>query len=146
MTRVKSSKSSMPALRVRVMPVSGAQQAWAHEMLQAAVHSIYRRVGRRGTSNPRSGGAASLASGSFKGQSPQNVDPPAFRSRRSADAVWPVQIADTPSAFASPSTRFPYGSAQPQTMRPSQSITIVLQGQLHVNRVARWFRDTTSRS
>ena len=35
----------MPACRVRVMPVSGAQQAWAHEMLQAAVHSIYSREG-----------------------------------------------------------------------------------------------------
>ena len=30
----------MPAWRVRVMPVSGAQHAWAHEMLQAAVHSM----------------------------------------------------------------------------------------------------------
>jgi hypothetical protein len=30
----------MPACRVRVMPVSGAQQAWLHEMLQAAVHSM----------------------------------------------------------------------------------------------------------
>jgi hypothetical protein len=29
----------MPAWRVRVMPVSGAQQASKHEMLQAAVHS-----------------------------------------------------------------------------------------------------------
>ena len=44
-TGVKRSKSSMPACRVRVMPVSGAQQAWKHEMLQAAVHSMYRRLG-----------------------------------------------------------------------------------------------------
>jgi hypothetical protein len=29
----------MPAWRVRVIPVSGAQQACVHEMLQAAVHS-----------------------------------------------------------------------------------------------------------
>ena len=45
MTRLNSSKSSMPAWRVRVMPVSGAQQAWVHEMLQAAVHSMYIRPG-----------------------------------------------------------------------------------------------------
>jgi hypothetical protein len=40
MTRWNRSKSSIPACRVRVMPVSGAQQACAHEMLQAAVHSM----------------------------------------------------------------------------------------------------------
>ena len=34
------------------------------------------------------------------------------------------------------------GSAQPQTRRPSQSSTIVLHGQLHVNRVARKLRAT----
>ena len=38
-TRVNRSKSSIPACRVRVMPVSGAQQASKQEMLQAAVHS-----------------------------------------------------------------------------------------------------------
>jgi len=43
----------------------------------------------------------------------------------------------------SPSTRFAYGSAQPQTTRPSQSMTAMDQGQEHVKRVARWFSDTT---
>jgi hypothetical protein len=44
-------------------------------------------------------------------------------------------------ARASPRTRLPYGSAHPQTSRPSQSMTSVLHGQLHRNRVARKFRD-----
>jgi len=39
--------------------------------------------------------------------------------------------------LASPSTRRAYGSAQPHDRRPSQSKIIVLQGQEHVNRVAR---------
>jgi hypothetical protein len=30
----------MPACLVRVIPVSGAQHAWLHEMLHAAVHSM----------------------------------------------------------------------------------------------------------
>lgn len=38
---------------------------------------------------------------------------------------------------ASPSTRCAYGSAQPQTTRPSQASTSVLQGQEQRNRVAR---------
>jgi hypothetical protein len=137
MTRRNSSKSSMPAFRVRVIPVSGAQQAWAHEMLQAAVHSMYRRDGSALTFGSRCGTKASLASGSFNGQSPQNFEPPLFKSRRRPAARSPVHIAATPSIFASPSTRLPYGSAHPQTIRPSQSITIVLHGQEQVNRVAR---------
>src|SRR5688500_20407407 len=75
-TRVKRSKSSIPAWRVRVMPVSGAQQAWLHEMLQAAVHSTYRRLGSEPTSSDRTGGASSFFNGSLRGQSPQNFDPP----------------------------------------------------------------------
>ena len=44
----------MPAWRVRVMPVSGAQHASVHEMLQAAVHSMYSRDGQRpGVDRPR---------------------------------------------------------------------------------------------
>ena len=89
------------------MPVSGAQQAWVQEMLQAAVHSMYSRDGSGGTSRLRWGGAASFFSGSLSGQSPQNVEPPAFRSRRSADAVSPVQTADTVATRVSPSTRWP---------------------------------------
>ena len=59
-------------------------------------------------------------------------------SWRRPEAVAPVQIAATDASVReSPSTRLPYGSAQPQTSRPSQSITIVLHGQLQVNRVAR---------
>src|SRR3954452_3718430 len=127
----------MPAWRVLVMPVSGAQQAWLHEMLHAAVHSIYSRDGRGPASSGRSGAPSSFFSGSLSGQSPQNFDPPPTMSRRSAAAVAPVQIPDTDAVRVSPSTRLPYGSAKPQTMRPSQSSTIVLHGQLHVNRVAR---------
>ena len=68
------------------MPVSGAQQAWSHEMLQAAVHSMYSRDGSGATSRSRCGGASSFFSGSFSGQSPQNFEPPALRSRAAADA------------------------------------------------------------
>jgi hypothetical protein len=76
-------------------------------------------------------------SGSFKGQSPQNFDPPAFRSARSDEIVVPVQMPETLEARASPSTRWPYGSAQPHTIRPSQSITSVLHGQEQPNLVER---------
>jgi len=58
-------------------------------------------------------------------------------SLRRVDAVSPVQIAETDAVRVSPSGRLPYGSAQPQTMRPSHRSTIVLQGQLQVKRVAR---------
>ena len=119
------------------MPVSGAQQAWLHEMLHAAVHSTYRREGSGPTCRLRCGGVWSRFSGSFSGQSPQNVDPPPLRSWRRRLAVSPVQMPATVAVRASPRTRLPYGSAQPQTMRPSQSITIVLHGQEHVKRVAR---------
>src|SRR5687767_13649037 len=111
-------------------------------MLQAAVHSMYIRDGSGATARSRCGGASSFFNGSLSGQSPQNFEPPAFRSRRSAAAVSPVQTALTVEILASPSTRRPYGSAQPQTSRPSQSSTMVLQGQLYVNRVARKLRDT----
>jgi len=76
-------------------------------------------------------------SGSFSGQSPQNFDPPPFRSCRRPAARAPVQIADTRSARTSPSTRLAYGSAHPHTIRPSQSSTIVLHGQEQVKRVAK---------
>src|SRR3954453_2263188 len=97
----------MPACRVRVMPVSGAQQAWLHEMLQAAVHSIYSREGSDPTSSDRCGTGSFFLSGSFSGQSPQNVEPPFTRSWRSCDATWPVQICETVAVFVSPSTRLP---------------------------------------
>ena len=83
------------------------------------------------------GGASSFLSGSFSGQSPQNFDPPPFRSCRRPAARAPVQIADTRSARTSPSTRLAYGSAHPHTIRPSQSSTIVLHGQEQVKRVAK---------
>ena len=85
----------MPAWRVFVMPVSGAQQASVHEMLQAAVHSIYIRLGSGPTSSDRTVGSCSRLSGSLSGQSPQNFEPPAFRSARSDDSVSPVQMAET---------------------------------------------------
>ena len=62
------------------MPVSGAQHASVHEMLQAAVHSMYSRDGSGPASTGRTGGVSSFFSGSFSGQSPQNFEPPAFRS------------------------------------------------------------------
>ena len=127
----------MPAWRVRVMPVSGAQQAWLHEMLQAAVHSTYSRLGSGPTSSGRAGGASSFFSGSFSGQSPQNFDPPATMSRRSDEATSPVHTPLTLVVRVSPSTRRPYGSAQPQVSRPSQSSTIVVHGHEQVKRVAR---------
>ena len=121
----------MPAWRVRVMPVSGAQHASVQEMLQAAVHSMYMRDGSAPASIGRTGGASSFFSGSFSGQSPQNFEPPAFRSARRAVTVGPVQTSCTGAARASPRTRWPYGSAQPQTSRPSHSMTSVVHGQLH---------------
>ena len=121
----------MPLWRVRVMPVSGAQHASVHEMLHAAVHSMYIRDGSGPASRDRTGGAASFASGSFSGQSPQKREPPRFRSSRSDAIVGPVQTPCTVDARMSPSTRLPYGSAQPQTIRPSQSMTSVLHGHVH---------------
>jgi hypothetical protein len=121
----------MPACRVRVMPVSGAQHASVHEMLQAAVHSIYSRDGRAPASTGLTGGAASFPSGSFNGQSPQNFDPPLFNSSRNVRTICPVQVSCTGATRASPSTRWPYGSAHPQTSRPSHSITSVLHGHEH---------------
>jgi hypothetical protein len=70
----------MPAWRVRLMPVSGAQQAWKQDRLQAAVHSTYSRCGSGATSSGRTRGGSSSASGSLSGQSPQKVDPPWFKS------------------------------------------------------------------
>src|SRR4051812_35821748 len=54
----------------------------------------------------------------------------------------PFQISVMPATRASPSTRRPYGSAQPHTIRPSQSITRMSHGQVQRKRVARKFRDT----
>jgi len=86
----------MPAWRVRVMPVSGAHTACAHEMLQAAVHSMYICEGKAPTpSSPRGpiGGASSLLSGVFSEQSPQNFDPPAFSSPLSRVIVSPLHTS-----------------------------------------------------
>jgi hypothetical protein len=105
-------------------------------MLQAAVHSMYIRLGSRPTSSGRSFGA-SPRSGNFSGQSPQKVEPPALRSARSVLIRVSFQISPMLAIFASPRTRLPYGSAQPQTMRPSQSMTSVLHGHVHWNLVAR---------
>src|SRR5687768_1449273 len=129
-TFLKRSKSSMPALRVFVMPVSGAQHASAHEMLHAAVHSIYRRFGSRPTSSDRTTGSCPF-NGSFSGQSPQKDEPPAFSSARRVLRRVSFQISEILAVLASPRTRFPYGSEQPQTIRPSQSIIRVLHGHEH---------------
>ncbi len=119
------------------MPVSGAQHASAHEMLHAAVHSMYRRDGSAPASTDRTAGVSSFFNGSFSAQSPQNFEPPVFRSDRSVEMVGPVQTPATGVVRASPSTRWPYGSAQPQTSRPSHSMTIVVHGQEHWKRVER---------
>jgi hypothetical protein len=142
-TRRKSSKSSIPACRVRVIPVSGAQHASAQEILHAAVHSIYSRDGRTPASIGRTGGASAFFRGSFRGQSPQNFEPPPFKSPRSEVATGPVHTSCSELPRASPRTLRPYGSAHPHTRRPSHSMTNVVQGHEHVKRVARWFRDTS---
>ena len=77
------------------------------EMLQAAVHSMYSRDGRLPTSSGRCGGCSSFLSGSFSGQSPQNFEPPAFRSDLSVEMVGPVQTPCSDVVRASPSTRWP---------------------------------------
>src|SRR5437660_5516988 len=141
-TRRNRSNSSMPAWRVFVMPVSGAQQAWLHEMLQAAVHSMNMRDGSAPASSGRTAGVSSFFNGSFSGQSPQNLDPPALSSSRSLTMVGPVQTSWTDAVRTSPSTRWAYGSAQPHTIRPSQSMTRMSHGQEQRQRVARQFSDT----
>src|SRR6187401_219244 len=106
MTFLKRSTSSMPVWRVRVMPVSGAQQAWKQEMLHAAVHSTYNRDGRRPASSDLTVGVSPGSSGRFSGQSPQKPDDPPFRSWRSREIVGLVQISSMDVVLASPSTRF----------------------------------------
>ena len=55
--------------------------------------------------------------------------------------VGPAQMSPTDADRMSPRTRWPYGSAQPQTIRPSHSMTSVVHGHEHWKRVARKFRD-----
>src|SRR5262245_56508799 len=113
-------------------------------MLQAAVHSMYSRPGRRPASLGRTTGACSFFIGSLSAQSPQNFEPPRFSSSRSWAIVWPVQTSLREEVRVSPRTRRPYGSAHPHTTRPSQRSTRVSQGQEQVKRVARKFRDIQS--
>ena len=47
------------------------------------------------------------------------------------------RLSATDDVRTSPSTRFAYGSAQPQTTRPSQSMTAMVCGHEQVKRVAR---------
>src|SRR5262249_21815119 len=98
---------------------------------------MYSREGSGPASIGRTAGAPSFPSGSLSGQSPQNLEPPAFSSSRNFETTGPLQTSRTDDTFTSPSTRLPYGSAQPHTIRPSHSMTIVVHGQLHWNRVAR---------
>ena len=76
------------------MPVSGAQQAWKHEMLQAAVHSMYSRLGSgRHVEVALRRRLRPVASGSFSGQSPQNAEPPPIQIARAAPSrSGPCQI------------------------------------------------------
>src|SRR5207247_3920694 len=104
--------------------------AWAHEMLQAAVHSMYICDGNAPASRGLTGGISSLFSGVFNEQSPQNFDPPAFRSSRRRVTVPPLHTSRTEEVRTSPSTRCAYGSARPQTTRPSHSMTSVFHGRL----------------
>src|ERR1043165_5244756 len=106
-------------------------------MLQAAVHSMYMRDGSGPASSGRSTGASSLFSGSLSGQSPQNREPPWFSSSRSRATAPPFHTSRIDDVRASPSTRRPYGSAQPHTRRPSQSMTSVLHGHEHWKRGGR---------
>src|SRR5262245_11721540 len=103
---------------------------------------MYIRDGSGPASIGRAAGVSSFFSGSLSGQSPQNFDPPLFKSSRSFAMTDPVHTPLTDDVRASPRTRCPYGSAQPQTIRPSHSMTSVDHGQLHWNLVARKFRDT----
>ena len=76
-------------------------------MLQAAVHSMYSRLGSGADVRDRAPAAASSgASGSFSGQSPQNGEPPLIQVR--AQAVRrPVrcQMSVSDVVRMSPSTR-----------------------------------------
>src|SRR5262245_14487696 len=113
------------------MPRSVALHAWLHEMLQSAVHSMYMREGSGPASSDRRTGLSSFLSGSFSGQSPQNFEPPALSCSRSVAIVEPLHTSRTDADRTSPRTRWPYGSAQPQTIRPSQSMTSVVHGHEH---------------
>src|SRR5204863_7237334 len=99
-------------------------------------HSMYICDGSAPAAN-LSGGASSLLRGVFSEQSPQNFEPPAFRSSLSRVIVAPLHTSCTEEVRTSPSTRCAYGSAHPQTIRPSQSMTSVFHGQPHRKRVAR---------
>jgi len=44
--------------------------------LQAAVHSIYRRLGSGLAATLRCGATSSFCKGNFNGQSPQKLEPP----------------------------------------------------------------------
>jgi len=114
----------MPDCRVRVMPVSGAQHASVHEMLHAAVHSMYIRDGWGPASTGRTGGASSFFSGSLSGQSPQNVEPPAFRSWRRRDTAGPVQTPPTLPVMPVRELRTGRKSALTATV-PSVEVTVV---------------------
>src|SRR4029453_19600285 len=104
------------------MPVSGAQHHWLQEVLQGAVHSMYRREGLGPASTGRTVAVSSRLSGSLSGQSPQNVEPPAFRAARSWEVTGAAQTSLIDAVRASPRTRLPYGSAHPHTRRPSHNI------------------------
>ena len=111
----------MPAWRVRVMPVSGAQHAWLQEMLQAAVHSMYIRAGA-GRRRRRAAGCSS---------SPAAVSADSRRRTPTAAVQVGAERPDVragPHAFDGRLARIAQDAlcvriGHPQTMRPSQSMT-----------------------
>ncbi len=100
-------------------------------MLHAAVHSMNIRPGSAPASSDRTVGASCSPSGRFSAQSPQKAEPPPFISPRRVVIVGPVQTSCTVAFRRSPRTRVAYGSAHPQTMRPSHSMTSISQGHVH---------------
>ena len=88
------------------MPVSGAQHASVHEILQAAVHSIYRRVGSRPTSSDRTGGCFA-AKRQLERAIAAELRPARIESALSVLIVVSFQISEMLAILASPSTRRP---------------------------------------
>jgi hypothetical protein len=96
----------MPACLVRVMPVSARSTPGARDVARGGALDIQTRRQVAGIDGP-DGGVSSFFNGSFSAQSPQNLEPPAFRSDLSVAMVGPVQTPCSDVVRASPSTRWP---------------------------------------
>jgi hypothetical protein len=89
------------------MPVSGAQHAWLHDMLQAAVHSMNMRPGYRPASSERTVRLLTGREGPFQRAVAAERRTGAVEVFRSVVMTGPRQISSTDAVRVSPSTRVP---------------------------------------